>query len=205
MAQNFVFGSTRVKPSKFGDWSIKEFVVTEFDAEMFNFRQKLQGRSNESIEAGTYTRLVQQSTGYAVMSNTPMELNTNRIAYENAHGNVLIAGLGMGMILDALLSKQDVTRIKIIEVDKDVIDYVGGFYKDEQRVEIIHADIRSYQPSLDEFYDYIWLDIWDNIDERNIDEMIELNGKFAKHCSKMNIWSMDLIGCDPDDYYKIAL
>lgn len=204
MNSNFKYGSTRVKPHKFGDWLIKEFEVTENDAEMFNLRLRFQGKEDQSIVAGKYLRLEQISTGYVVMSNTPMECNTNKIAYEMAHGSVLMAGLGMGMILEAVLSKPEVTKVKVIEIDENIIDYVGGYFKDDPRVEIIHGDILKYKPAENEFYNYIWLDIWDDINPINELDFQILNQRFKDHCHKMNLWSMDLLGCDPQEYYKIA-
>lgn len=205
MNSEYVYGSTRVKPKKFGDWKITEFTVSDADAKRFNLRQAFQGKPQEMIAAGTFVRLEQLSTGFVVMSNTPMEMNSNRVAFKNANGKVLVAGLGMGMILDAMLTKPEVTHIRVLEIDKDIIDYVGSFYSNDDRVEIIHQDIRTYIPASDEYYDYIWLDIWDDIDQRNIDEFIELNELFSKHCKKMNLWSMDLLGCEVEDFYKIAL
>ena len=206
MSNDFIYGTTRVKPNKkFGDWCIEEFTVNESEAEMFNLRMRFQGKANQCIRAGQYLRLQQLSTGFVVMSNTPMECDTNQIAYEFARGSVLVAGLGMGMILEAMLSKPEVTHIRIIEIDSDIIEYVGGFFKDDPRVEIIHDDILNYFPTENEFYNYVWIDIWDDIDIGNEPQITELNERFKDHCHEMNLWSMELIGCDPEEYYKIAL
>jgi hypothetical protein len=204
MKADFVYGSTRVKPHIFGNWKIEEFVISKNEADRFNMRQAFQGKTKELIREGTYMRLEQLSTGFVVMSNTPMELNSNLVAYKNATGKVLVAGLGMGMILDAILSKDDVTKVRVVEVDKDIIDYVGSFYKNDPRVEIIHADIRDYFLKNEEQFSYIWIDIWDGINESNLDEMYELNERFSDHCTNMNLWSMDLLNCEPKEFYKIA-
>lgn len=204
MNSNYIYGSTRVKPHKFGNWRIEEFEVSQDEAELFNLRQLIIGKMEQCIEVGKYLKLEQISTGYVVMSNTPMERKTNRIAYEKAQGSVLIAGLGMGMILEAILSKPEVTSIRIIEIDKDIIDYVGSFFRDDPRVEIVQGDILKYKPTKDEFYNYIWLDIWDDINENNESDFQLLNNRFKDHCNEMNLWSMDLLGCDAQEYYKIA-
>lgn len=204
MNKDFVYGYTRVQPHKFGNWIIEEFEVSEVEAEFFNLRLKFQGKEDQSIVAGKYKRLEQLSTGYVVMSNTPMECNTNEIAYKKACGSVLIAGLGMGMILEAMLSKPEVTHVRIIEIDQDIIEYVGSFFKNDQRVEIIHGDIFKYVPAENEFYNYIWLDIWDDINEKNESDFQMLNTRFKEHCNEMNLWSMDLLGLDTEEYYRIA-
>ena len=204
MNTEFVYGSTRVKPHTFGDWKIEEFKISKDAADRFNLRQAFQGKAKEVISEGTFIRLEQLSTGFVVMSNTPMELNSNLVAYKNARGKVLVAGLGMGMILDAILSKPEVTNVRVVEVDQDIIDYVGSFYKNDPRVEILHADIREYIPNNEEQYSYVWIDIWDDINESNLDEIHELNKRFSEHCINMNLWSMDLLNCEPEDFYKIA-
>lgn len=202
--KDFVYGTTRVQPKTFGDWCIKKFTVTERDAELFNMRMRFQGRDDECVSAGEFIRLEQRSTGNVVMSNTPMECKTNEVAYENARGSVLVAGLGMGMILEAMLSKPEVTKIRVIEIDKDIIDYVGSFFKDDPRIEIIHDDILIYFPAQKEYYNYVWIDIWDDIDIKNEPQFAELSERFKDHCDEMSVWSMDLLGCDPEEYYNIA-
>lgn len=205
MTKSFDIGTTRVKPHKFGNWIIEEFSVSESEAKYHNFGMALNGVDELKITAGSYIRLIRKSDDCVVMSNTPMECASNLVAYENAHGSVLIAGLGMGMILEAILSKPDVSKVRIIEIDKDIIDYVGSFFKEDHRVEIIQGDVASYFPNQDEWYDYIWIDIWDYICAGNLEAFEELNYRFHKHCNKMNMWSMDLLDCDPEDYYKIAM
>lgn len=54
------------------------------------------------IQPGTYARLTDKEAHACIMSNTQMEQVTNREFVKNAHGKVLIGGLGIGMILLAI-------------------------------------------------------------------------------------------------------
>lgn len=56
-----------------------------------------------------------------IMSNVPMEIETNRPILEAASGHVLINGLGLGMVPSALLSNPLVKKITVVELDKYVI------------------------------------------------------------------------------------
>jgi hypothetical protein len=79
-----------------GDWRVESFTVSEEDAQRTAFRAAHKG-SDEYVPPGTYKRLMRGDT--VVMSNTPMEVRTNREFIRRAKGNVLINGLGLGMVL----------------------------------------------------------------------------------------------------------
>ncbi|NNH78919.1 hypothetical protein HLH17_14950 [Acinetobacter sp. ANC 5380] len=190
LAKNtFKYGQVQVKPSKFGEWQIIEFEISDSDASFFNMRNAINGRSHLNVEAGSYTRLMKANE--VVMSNTQMELQSNSVAYENATGNVLIAGLGMGMILDAILSKPDVKSVLVVEFDQHIVDHIGAYYKDDSRVEIIQGSIFDYQLTDNEHYDYIWFDIWTFLSQDNCEEFITLYEKFEDHCDWMSFWGLE--------------
>lgn len=186
----YKYGTVRVPPSKFGNWEVIKFTITEEEAKFYNMRNIINRRSLLNVEQGEFVRLVKGGSE-VVMSNTLMELETNQVAYENATGNVLIAGLGMGMILDAILSKPDVTKVRIIELDQDIIDNIGVLYKDHPKVEIVQGSIFDYTLQKDEYYNYIWFDIWTYITNDNIEEILELHSKFCRHCKWMSFWSIE--------------
>jgi len=117
-----------------GEWRVETFKVTPREASFANLRASI-GNSLEAVEAGTYKRLVRSTT--TVMSNTPMELDTNRPIIHAAKGNVLINGLGLGMVLSAILGK--VNHITVIEKSPDVIKLVRPSFVDP-RITIIEAD-----------------------------------------------------------------
>ncbi len=81
-----------------------------------------QGFQCERISDGTYARL--WVNGDVMMSDTDMELRTNREPVRDARGDVLIGGLGLGMITLPILLNPAVTSVTVIELSQDVIDLV---------------------------------------------------------------------------------
>ena len=77
----------KVPDGKRGSWSVESFTITEADARFSNIRAIFKG-SLEAVDAGDYKRLVRNGT--VVMSNTRMEVITNRPILRNARGHVLI-------------------------------------------------------------------------------------------------------------------
>jgi len=188
----FTFGTTSVPDGQVGPWAIETFDVTEVEAKFHNLRCDLAGRRLDRIEPGTYRRLRHAERG-VVMSNTPMEIMTNRQAYRDAHGSVLINGLGLGMLLEGLLAKPTVTAVRVIEVDADVIALTGPHFAADPRVTIIHADADTYTPAKGERFDYVWHDIWDTISEANLAHMTRLARRYGQRTTCQGFWSREMI------------
>lgn len=58
------------------------------------------------------------------MSHTPSEIITQRPGYRLAHGHVVIAGLGLGGALTDVFKKRSVTRITLVEISQELVDWV---------------------------------------------------------------------------------
>lgn len=134
-----------------GDFKLSHFEVGEKD---------IMARIN-GIPKGEYVRLTYR--GGCVMSDTPMEKRTNRQFLWNAHGKVLIGGLGIGMILLAIQDKEDVEQITVIEKHAEVIEIIQKQLPLNDKVTIVHADIFEYIPQSK--YNTIYIDIWNCINE----------------------------------------
>lgn len=197
--KEFKLGTCTTPCGKSGEWEIANMKITKKRADHHNLQCLMGGDPGMRIAAGTIKKLmrVQESENFPraiVMSNTPMEINSNREAYNAATGRVIINGLGMGMILEAILSKPDVTYVRVIEISQTLIDLVGPHFADDPRVEIICADALTYKPEPGETFDYAWHDIWDCIDEDNLPQMATLGRKYSKRiCSNQGVWSRDRI------------
>ena len=101
-----------------GDWSVERFTVSKDEA-MFDAIRSL-GRS---VLPGTYTRLMRGRT--VVMSDTPAEKRDHMGAVRRAEGDVLVAGLGLGMAVAAMLNRPEVRCVTVIEQAQEVIDLVA--------------------------------------------------------------------------------
>lgn len=95
--------------------------------------------------------------GNTWMSDNPFEVESSMGAVENARGDVLIGGLGIGLL--PTLMKDKVVSIDIIELSQEVIDLV--FYQvATEKMNIIRGDICHYLTSTEKKYDFICVDIW---------------------------------------------
>lgn len=165
-----------------GQVTIKHFEVTERDSAFTRIRAVSHGR-DAYVPAGRYAHLVVGHT--LMMSDTPMEKRTNREVVMQAHGHVLIAGLGLGMILHPIAAKASVTEITVIEKYADVTRLVGPTLP--AKVRVIEADIFTWKPERGTRYDTIYHDVWPDITEENLDEMATLNRRFAR-CKAEGAW-----------------
>lgn len=165
---------------------VAELVGFEIDQSMssaLNLRSLLNNDGGIArCSAGEYIKLYVD--GQLMMSDTDMEKNSNREFVRKAHGDVMIAGLGIGLIINALRPKVEsgkVTSITVYEKYQDVIDLIGPKYSDLP-IKIICQDILTYKPVKGETYDTIYFDIWPEIDPNNLGEirMLHNRWKFRK-------------------------
>ncbi|WP_205660702.1 hypothetical protein [Aeromonas veronii] len=176
-----------VPPGSSGSWCIEEFTISEAQSYSSCLRAIASGRVDAFIPEGTYKRLKRGAT--VVMSNSPMEVRTNRTFIRRAKGHVLINGLGLGMVLSEILKKPDVKSVTVIEASFDVIKLVAPTFVDEPRVNIIHADAFKYQPAEDACFDAVWHDIWDAISSENLPEMHCLHQKYKRIAKWQSSWA----------------
>lgn len=159
-----------LSPAVNGDFAIEHFEITDHD-----IRAILKG-----IMPGKYVRL--SRSGSVVMSDTMMEKRTNREFCGKAHGDVLVGGLGIGMILMAIQDNPAVNSITVLEKHQEVIDMVAQQLPLNEKVKIICADVLEWKPENGQRFDCIYMDIWDYINSdiyRN--EMKPLKRKYGHY------------------------
>lgn len=104
------------------------------------------------------------------MSITPNEINTMKNNIENAYGNVLTFGLGLGYFSYMVSNKENVKSVTIVEKDKKVIELFKNnilpFYKFKYKINIIEDDCYRYYKNIkDGDYDYIFVDIYHDVSD----------------------------------------
>lgn len=170
-----------------GDWAIKRFTVSEETAKFERMRAVFKG--GRGVPAGTYTSLTRR--GAVIMSDTPDEMRDHWEPVHRASGHVLINGLGLGMVLAAVLKKPEVTGVTVVEISADVVALVGPHFQDP-RVEIVTADAFDYMPPVGARYGAVWHDIWDHITADNLPEMTRLRRKYGRRAFWQGCWAEDL-------------
>jgi hypothetical protein len=155
-----------------GDWRIVDKVIS--------------AEKTDVTAPGTYKVLYHKHE--LVMSSIPQEYNDFENFRKQAKGNILINGLGLGLMSDVLLDNPKVTMLTIIEKNLEVIQLTNGKYNNEPRVEIIKADAFEYYPAPDTHYDSVWHDIWSLISEKNVVEMDYLKAKYQYIADYQECW-----------------
>lgn len=168
-----------------GEWEVKSFSVSEEDAKITAMRAAF-GKRRDYVPPGNYKYLKRH--GETIMSNTPSEIQDFIYFVNRAEGRVLVNGLGIGVLLKALLNKPEITHITVIEKSEDVIELVAPTYLKDKRVNIICADALEYFPEKGIKYDFAWHDIWDAICSDNLPEMKLLHRRYGKRVSYQESW-----------------
>lgn len=172
----------RIPEGACGDYRIEHFSVSEEQSR----RTAIRSWRDEFVPVGDYTRLMRKGT--VVMSDTPMELRTNAPIIHAAHGDVLINGLGIGMVLRKILAKPDLRSVTVIEIAPEVISLVGPSFSHDPRVQIIEADAFDFMPPKGVRYNAVWHDIWDFICGDNLPDMHRLHRKYGRRADWQWSW-----------------
>ena len=129
------------------------------------------------------------------MSDTPAEMQDHRVVVNicksfNTPGNVLIGGLGIGMVLDNIAHLDTVNHVHVLELSQEVIDLVWPTYKAKygDKITIEKVNVFERKPKLGEKYDYIWWDVWDNITSDNLDQFETLRRRWCRRTPKQDFW-----------------
>lgn len=178
-----------------GDWSIQKFEVSKESADSFNLRQAINPhRGFRVIYPGVYTKLVHSNE--IVMSDTPAEIEDFLPFLRRAEGNVLLNGLGLGCLLQALLRKDDVEHVTVIEKSTEVINLVYEHYLDKYSAynfHVINDDALTYKFDKHETFDCVFHDIWNDICDDNLEEMKTLHRKYGRKCHHQESWCRHLM------------
>lgn len=140
-----------------------------------------------------------------MMSNHLSEIETCNIFSDNARGDVLIFGLGLGIVVFPLLKDESIKSITIIEHDKSLIDVVGFFLSSQDvccKLSIIHGDAFTHHRDLHEKYDTIWFDIWSRLERSTVDEIEYLHKVYKKNLKDENSLMLSWCYEEMKEYFK---
>ena len=160
--------------------------VKHFAAESVGSVQRLRSMMNGQLapsKGEKYVALYTMNKHYTEileMSDTPEERKTNMLFVKKAKGRVLIGGLGVGMVLEAILRKPEVTHVTVVEANFDVMELVGPHVGKghKRKLTIVPGDIFTWNPPEGAKYDTVYFDIWPHISSDNLEEMERLHKKF---------------------------
>lgn len=172
-------------------YTIDSIVLTEEKVrmeQMYNFRNSW---LTWGLKANfPYIRLKMNGKGI-MMSDTPMERNTNRDFIQKANGDVIIFGLGLGLVILPLLKKENVKSIMVVELYQDLIDLVEPILKKhdtENKLSVIQGDCFEIHKNIpkEKKFDSVYGDIWIEICTDNYEEMKTLTKNWKSRINREN-------------------
>lgn len=173
-----------IPPGSKGEAKISHVVVGEKEASFSRVREAVTGGRELAVSEGTYAQLF--VGGRLMMSDTQMERNSNYEVVRRAHGRVLVAGLGLGVILIPILRKPEVDVVVVVEKSQDVVDLVLP-HIDDEKLCVYVEDIHGWVPPDESWkFDIIYFDIWPDICEDNLYEMDALHRRFKPLLDRKN-------------------
>jgi hypothetical protein len=127
--------------------------------------------------------------GVTWMSDTPFEFECLKDVVEFARGDVLIIGLGIGLLPTLIKDKPEVKSITVVELNEDVINLVWNQIKTD-KMKIVKGDAFEFLKSTLEKFDTIHVDIWADIIQpyEEIDKVTKLAGRILNGGGKVFCW-----------------
>lgn len=191
MTQDWKELKVSVPPGSRGDVRVDRFEVSREGASMANLRSMLNPHhgSRGILIPGTYTSL--HIGNVLVMSDTPDEIFDHLLAIRLAQGRCLVHGLGIGVVLQGMLMKEEVEHVTVVEINPDVIGLVGPHYVErfgEERLSIIQGDAFTWKPEPGVRYEVVWHDVWNYITKDNLPEMKTLHRRFGRRAEWQGSW-----------------
>lgn len=171
-----------------GDWRVIHQVINEVDADRINWNNYQKELNSDGlpmrwIQAGIFTSLCRGDEVF--MSDHHFEVSESSRFAHIAHGNVLVSGLGLGVVLRQLARNQKVRSVTVLEVNPEVIElvspHVGGH--------IIEADAFTWRPPEGKRFDWAWHDIWPDITPKNSADMVKLYQHHHPWAERQMFWS----------------
>lgn len=136
------------------------FIDNDVDSQAPMYEEKLSLAYTK--EAFPYLALVENNKIW--MAIIPHEINTMKEAIEQAHGRVVVLGLGLGYFPFMISQKPEVREIVIIESNQRIIDLFNQSifikFPNKNKIKIIKDDAFSYLKTHHADYNYAFFDIY---------------------------------------------
>lgn len=202
MSLDPLYIKTGVPQGRSGDWVVERFIVRHDE----DYDPARDARPDcAKRRPGTYTALKRGSEVF--MTDLYDEWWTQRIAIREARrcgGNILITGLGLGMIVESIFAdpRDHSHSVTVVEFSSDVIRLVGPHLKSRygDRLHIVHADAFSWTPPAGYRFSVGWHDIWPNpVGPVVAKEMETLERLYSDCCDWQGCWPRDFAAVFDDE------
>lgn len=141
-------------------------------------------------EPGNSYNLYNRGQQWMVLNQNKQEVKELYSSYDVAQGDVLITGLGFGILALWLCGKPEVTSVTVVEISQDIVDIFKTNNSIPEKLTIIVADALSFTTDLE--YDSLLLDHYElETDSWKLKNMRDISTKI-KHKSFW-AWSLESI------------
>ena len=146
-------------------------------------------RAMKNCAYDTHTVLIKDTCSMPIMQNSEAEYNEHQWLWDNATGDVLVGGLGIGMIHQKLIDNPNVTSVTIIEISQDVIDLVWEHCAKDDTFTLILDDFETWVPPEGTTFDTIWADTWLVDNPMSAKEHQEhIQNHYSDYCDNFGFW-----------------
>jgi len=140
------------KAGKHGNWSCQPTPVMKYLTAGYFLPHRTQPRG-----------WMFKRNGNVWMSLTKMETESQLPMIAAAKGHTVIAGLGMGFVLYNILVKPEVTKVTLLEIDREVValmDYVSDWrsWPGREKLTLVMGDAKAFVPDCE--VDVLYVDTW---------------------------------------------
>ena len=144
----------------------------------------------KNIPEGDYTVLYRKfgESWLNIMQDTAQEYDDHAWLIPKMSGDILIAGLGLGVVNVGLLANDAVTSVTIIEKEQDVIDLVWDDCAKDDRFTLIHADINTWKIPEGSSWNAGWFDTWLTSDESLSEYQTRMFERYGGFVGDINGW-----------------
>ena len=165
-----------------------DYIVTEYTNETESkYWQQYLNMKNESHDR--YTVLIKDDCPMPIMQDSEAEYNEHQWLWDNATGDVLVGGLGIGMIHQPLIDNPNVTSVTIIELEQDVVDLVWEHCAKDDSFTLVVADFETWIPPEDSSFDTVWADTWLVDNPLKMKEYRTLiTDRYSQYTSNIGFW-----------------
>jgi len=149
--------------------------------------QQYLAMKNEPYE--THTVLIKNSCPMPIMQDSQAEYNEHQWLWDNATGDVLIGGLGLGMVHQPLIDNPNVTSVTIVELEQDVVDLVWSHCPKDDSFTLVVDDFETWTPPAGSSFDTVWGDTWLVDSPLTMDEYRTLiTNQYSQYTDNIGVW-----------------
>jgi hypothetical protein len=182
---------TGIPNGESGEYKIQQCTTTTGEDSWLNYA------AYRNIASGNYTVLYRKfgTSWLNIMQDTEQEYEEHDWMMSRLSGDILIGGLGIGMINIPLLASSNITSVTIVEKEQDVIDLVWDDCAKDDRFTLVCDDIHTWTPPEGSSWDVGWFDTWLTTDADENGNIMGMDGyvqaiqnKYGSYVTEIGGW-----------------